>query len=444
MIRIQPDRIRFIAALTAFVLAAMMFLGSIWATFWPHEFDRRVEWVQLKMADLLPQPARPEFVPTPLALLDLSTPTPELTPLPEATSATVPSPSRPPATAVPTRAPTRLSAASNLPPRVALTNFRQDYQRFNNCGPATLAILLSHFGRSETQYDLAPLLKGTPDDRNVNPEEIAALVQPYGLHAVVRVNGDENEMKSFLAQGVPVMIENWFVPRLKDASGHYRLLTGYDDTGTASTRGVGLSVEFGGNDPGTEMGYFIAQDSYTGPNVKLPYRSWDKDWAVFNRTYLVIYTDAQAAIVKAVIGDNADDATMYARARDVAQREIAANGNDAYAWFNLGSSLVGLGKYADAGQAFDYARQLKLPFRMLWYQFGPYEAYNRSGRYQEVISLANATLATFSGLEESLYYRGQAQLALGQKDAARASFQLALKANPRFTPAQQALDSMAG
>ncbi len=434
------QRLPFIAAFTAFCLAAMIFGVSVWATFAPLEFDRRVEWVQLKIEGLLPQAPHPEFVPTPLTLLEWTpepAATPVFTPSPVPTSAaalTRPSPTR-------TRVPTQTSApaANTLPARVALSDFRHDYQRFNNCGPATLAILLSHFGKGETQYDLAPLLKGNKDDRNVSPEEIVDLVNSMGLHALTRVNGDEAELKRLLAQGIPVMTESWFVPHPKDASGHYRLLTGYDDAGTAATRGVGLTVEYVDGYPASETGFLIAQDAYIGPNTKLPYQAFDLDWRVFNRTYLVVYSDAQASAVKAIIGDNMDDATMYGRAREVAQREMALNANDPYAWFNLGSSLVGLGEYEKAASAFDKARVSKLPWRMMWYQFGPYEAYYHTARYSEVIALADATLASSPGLEESLYYRGLAQLALGQKDAARDSFQRALQSNPHFARAKQAL-----
>lgn len=249
-------------------------------------------------------------------------------------------------------------------------------------------------------------------------------------------------MKSFLAQGIPVMVESWFIPRPKDASGHYRLLTGYDDAGTAPTRGIGLTVEYVDSYPPTETGFFVAQDSYIGPNIKLAYQAWDLDWRVFNRTFLVIYRDAQSAAVQRIIGDDADDTAMFTHAYDQAQREVTANNADAFAWFNLGTSLTGLGRFDEAARAFDKARVLKLPWRMLWYQFGPYEAYYHAGRYAEVIALANATLANSPGLEESLYYRGLAQLALGQKDAARDSFQTALKSNPHFARAKQALSDV--
>ena len=46
---------------------------------------------------------------------------------------------------------------------------------------------------------------------------------------------------------------------------------------------------------------------------------------------------------------------------------------------------------------------------MLWYQFGPFQAYYETGRYDEVIALANATIATARQTEEAFFWRGLAQ-----------------------------------
>jgi len=74
---------------------------------------------------------------------------------------------------------------------------------------------------------------------------------------------------------------------------------------------------------------------------------------------------------------------------------------------------------------------------MLWYQVGPYEAYYHSGRYQDVLNLANQTLFTLGNpiLEESLYWQGRAQEALGQVDQAVSSYRQAAAINPDSTPA---------
>jgi len=48
------------------------------------------------------------------------------------------------------------------------------------------------------------------------------------------------------------------------------------------------------------------------------------------------------------------------------------------------------------------------PYRIMWYQSGPYFAYYYSARYQDVINLADTTLYKTIAqptLEESLYWR---------------------------------------
>jgi tetratricopeptide (TPR) repeat protein len=133
---------------------------------------------------------------------------------------------------------------------------------------------------------------------------------------------------------------------------------------------------------------------------------------------------------------------MHEHALAVAQGEAAAQPTNAFAWFNVGTNLVALGRTSEALPAFDRARTLKLPYRMLWYQFGPFEAYLAEGRAGDALALANANLGYTSDLEESHYYRGRALQAQGQSGAARAAFQAALKANPKHAPSSHALAMM--
>jgi len=126
--------------------------------------------------------------------------------------------------------------------------------------------------------------------------------------------------------------------------------------------------------------------------------------------------------------------------------ETLTGADQFYAWFNIGSSHVRLFEYVDAAFAYDYAFQLYAalpeddsvrPYRMLWYQTGPYWAYYYSGRYQDVISLANTTLYDTIAeptLEESIYWRGLAFEALGQIDNAIADYREAVRLNPNFAP----------
>ncbi len=100
---------------------------------------------------------------------------------------------------------------------------------------------------------------------------------------------------------------------------------------------------------------------------------------------------------------------------------------------------MALQDWPNAATAYDRARQLGLPWRMTWYQFGWFDAYLRTGRYADVLALADATIKVTPDIEEMFYYKGLALEALGNRDGARSQFELALTHNPNFEPARQAL-----
>ena len=125
-----------------------------------------------------------------------------------------------------------------------------------------------------------------------------------------------------------------------------------------------------------------------------------------------------------------------------------------FVYFNKGTSQVILNQYADAAIAYDQAfnqyskwdtAKGNRPFRMMWYQTGPYFAYYYSARYQDVIDLANTTLTkTISKptLEESLLWRGRAYSMIGDTNAAVADYRAALQVHADWFPAVQALQEL--
>jgi tetratricopeptide (TPR) repeat protein len=290
---------------------------------------------------------------------------------------------------------------------------------------------LSYWGRDETQYAIAPVLKPDPEDKNVSLWEMEVYVRELGLGAIVRVGGTVERLKALVRAGFPAIVETWYVRDPHDQMGHYRLIVGYDD-----------AVE-----------QFITYDSLHGPDVIIGYQELDELWRVFNRAYLVIYAlDEQEPLVS-LLGFDLYDVGMYQRALETARAETASPLSScvAYAdcadwmtfsWFNVGSSLTSLGQHAEAVVAYDQARQLGLHYRMLWYQFGPYESYHAVGRHDDVIALADATLATTNNLEESYYWRGMSRLAQGDADGARTDFEVALRYHEDWPPAVAALAGM--
>lgn len=343
------------------------------------------------------------------------------TPLPAAAETAV-------ATAAPTQTPLP-EPLPDLPSETLLTGFRVEHQTWNNCGPSTFAMQLSYWGVPDDQEDVMNAIKPDYEDSNVRPDELVAYAESIGLGAITRVNGDITTLKALLAANYPVVVERGF-DELPESGwmGHYMLLVGYND------------------DPGV----FYALDSYwsthhTYDNPDFPIDAWGYDrledlWRHFNRTYIVVYSPDRAGAVAEIIGREMDDSIMLAGALEQANEDVATYG-DTFAWNNVASTLTRMGDYSNAATAFDYARELDMPWRMTWYQFDIYQAYFMAGRYDDVLSIALSTVdvENYPESEESHYYVGLVFAIRGQNDAARGAFTRALRYNPTYTPAAVAL-----
>lgn len=383
--------------------------GPLWRSAYPH-LPARLQGLPYRLRAALPRSAR-----TPVPLPTAASPASTAAPRPSRTASPRPAASESVTPAAP-------EPAANLLAAARLTGLTHAYQTWNNCGPATAGMALSAFGPAPDQAQIARVLKPDPDDRNVSPEEIVAYVRGEAeLGADWRQGGGVPVLKALIAAGFPVIVETWFVPEPGDEMGHYRVLVGYDDQASV---------------PGGS-GAFLAYDSYLGPDRRLAYDAFDADWRVFNRGFTAVYPLAREAEVAAILGQLADDRSMALAALTRAKEEAGAAG-DAFAWFNLGTSLLATGDAAGAVDAYDRARAIGLPWRMLWYQFGPFEAYAATGRWADVIALAEANLRNADNLEESHYWLGRAAEAAGDRSTALSAYDRALGLNPGFAPAAAA------
>jgi tetratricopeptide (TPR) repeat protein len=361
--------------------------------------------------------------PTPTVAVAL---TPARSPSVEAVAAVTPTPtaaSRTTDDPTPTTTPTAVQApdlGTQPPPApVVLETDCYEPQGWNNCGPATLSMALCFYGWTGDQYTVAAATKPDGDDKNVSPDEMVAYaIAQEDIFALMGYATDVELLKRLIAAGYPTIVETWFIPEPDDQMGHYRLLTGYDDT--------------------TQR--FVAQDAYHGADQRIGYDELERLWKVFDRVYVVVSPADRTGQLRALLGQQGAPERMYGDALALALAEIEANPEDRYAWFNAGTNSLGLGQVERAAAAYDQARLLKLPWRMLWYQFGPFEAYLRAGRYQEVIALAGANLRTSNNLEESYYYRALARRALGDEEGARQDLETALRYNPLYERAAEALN----
>ena len=325
----------------------------------------------------------------------------------------------PTATLVPTPIPEQLQL---VPPPYDEVRDKQDW---NNCGPATLALYLRYFSWEGDQFDISNVIKPTQDDRNVNVEELVYYVRTKvgWLNAEFRVGGDLETLKRVIGAGIPVMIEETFTtdrkywPEDDQWSGHYLLVTGYDD----ATR------------------TFTVHDTEIGPNQKMGYTELDAHWQSFNRVYIMVYLPENEDDLKRAIGENWDEATNRQNALETARQAAEADPDNAFAWFNIGSNLTYFEQYTEAAAAYDTARQLGLPQRILRYQFGPFISYFHSLQTDEVMALTKFALEITRTSEEAMLWRGWAEYRLGNKDQALNYFRDALRIRPDYADATYAI-----
>ncbi len=379
------------------------------------------------------------FNPPDEAIFQPSAPT---TPALSATQTPSPIPERT-NTPLPTLTPTIIPTA--LPEQVDLEGviYVDQHNRWNYCGPANLTMALNFWGWEGTRDDIAKAIKpGVAEvkdfiqagktDKNVMPYEMVDFAnEQTELHALSRQGGNENLLKAFIAAGIPVMVEKGYYEADYTGKvawlGHYQFVTGYNNQGE----------------------YFIVQDTYNdGPDFHIDYAHFKEGWRSFNYIFIVVYPTERAQDVEHLLGFWNDESWARQHALEIAsEEENQLEGNDRFfAIFNQGTSLVKLQRYAEAATAYDRAFALyaelgqddtQRPYRIIWYQTGPYFAYYHTGRYQDVINLADNTLnETISKptLEESLYWRARAEYALGDYEAAYADMRETVRLNPHFSP----------
>jgi tetratricopeptide (TPR) repeat protein len=403
------------------IIPALLLLG--WVVYQIPTVHQRLSWrVDLAQTYLrgVIHPAGP--IPTPLAQI---TQTPGITQTPTATPTHLP-----PTPTVPGPTETPLPSPTPIPASASLAAPAYVYQDPNNCGPASLAMYLEYYGWGGTQADIAQVVKPLDADRNVNPDELAYYVRNYAgwLSAEFRVGGDIDLLKRLIAAGFPVIIEETFHfdepfwPNDDLWAAHYLLLTGYDDA--------------------TQT--FTGQDSFHGADQKVPYSTLDEGWKIFNRVYLMVYPPNQEEALKSILGADWDVTANRQHALETAQVEASKDPQDAFAWFNIGSNQVFFENYLEAVGAFDKARTLGLPQRMLRYQFSPFFAYFHGGRMEDLMTLVDYALQRTPNSEEALVWKGWALYRQGDLNGAVESFRKALEANPNSQDAQYALSFVGG
>jgi len=196
-----------------------------------------------------------------------------------------------------------------------------------------------------------------------------------------------------------VLVEKGFEPETlakEGWMGHYNLVIGYDDDKQVFT---------------TQDSYLLALLKYeqrqSSTGFEVTYEDMISNWRAFNNILIVVYAPHLENDVLNALGPLADETNSYRVAYDraVAETSSLSDPRDQYfAWFNAGTSLVKLEDYTGAAAAYDQAiftiyptiPEISRPYRMFWYQTGPYYAYYFSKQYNTVISFTSAPGSTRS------------------------------------------------
>lgn len=212
-------------------------------------------------------------------------------------------------------------------------------QSLNNCGPASVVMVLTTFGLEVSQEEARLALRGPDWRRGMGPTGVGPWVQErFGLRAVWRTNGTPELMKTLVTNGFAPMVTQWLYDPDVARISHWRVVSGYDDA--------------------REL--FHTQDPYRGPGLSLSYGWFEENWMPFAFRYLVVYAPEDEALVRAIIGDEWYEATnrrgLYERTRAIAETRPSSATLLAY-----GEAAYRYGMFAEAVAAFERGIELGSP-----------------------------------------------------------------------------------
>jgi len=327
-------------------------------------------------------------------------------------------------TNIPTPTSTPTPTLQQPPLSKTLQNDYHIFQSFNNCGPASLSMALSYYAIFESQQKLGNDLRpyqipgGDNDDKSVTLEELAEKSKEYGFIPYHRPLGNIDLIKKFITYDIPLITRTWTT--VNEDIGHYRIIKGYDE----ATQEI------------------IQDDSLQGKNLRYTYDDFNAVWKQFSYEYLVLVPQEKDEIARTILGEDADEKTAWQKAVSISESEVNRNPNDIYARFNLSVALHNIGDYQRSVEEFEKVEN-SLPFRTLWYQIEPIEAYYELGNYDRVFEITDRVLNYHNRAFSELYLiRGNIYKNQGNLESARAEFEKAVFYNTNLKEAQKLLNSV--
>jgi len=212
------------------------------------------------------------------------------------------------------------------------------WQSINNCGPASVSMILSSMGLRVPQEEARLALRGTDELRGMGPSPVDPwTTQRFGIHAFWRNGGTPDLLKVLISNGFAPMVTQWlYEPPSRIA--HWRVVRGYDDGAKA---------------------WYVA-DPMRGAAVPLSYQWFESNWRPFQFRYLVLYRPEQTALLKAIVGNDWHDVPSRLNYLGRAKQEALDIG-DSEAWLSYGEAAYLVGRAEESVAAFEKGMLLGSP-----------------------------------------------------------------------------------
>ncbi|MCW5850068.1 MAG: C39 family peptidase [Anaerolineae bacterium] len=172
---------------------------------------------------------------------------------------------------------TTLESAAAAIQAAHLDNVGEVWQTLNNCGPASVSMVLAYYGQAVSQAQAQAALRA-PKEWGMLPGAVPPYVQGFDLEARILDHGTDDDLKALLKRGVPVIVAQWLTEQ--QPIPHYRVVIGYDDT----------------------QEEFYINDGVLGFGKAMSYADFDSLWDVYHNLYLPIFRQQDVAEVQGLLG----------------------------------------------------------------------------------------------------------------------------------------------
>jgi hypothetical protein len=210
---------------------------------------------------------------------------------------------------------------------------QHEYETWNNCAPVTAEMVLSYYGISKRQTEIAPVLRPNAKNFSVRMDQLQAYLQQFGIEGQPLIGGTLSQLKALVSNNIPVVVEDQL--SLQEDYGHFRVVRGFDDS----------------------AGVLIFGDSYYGPTNRLTYPLYQELWKRHNYSFMPVYKPAQRQVVQAILGRDFDPKQNLQDALNEAQQAVQAHPDDGFSWLNAGNDLYRSGELQEAKTAWERAQR---------------------------------------------------------------------------------------